>query len=87
MFWMIESYFVRQPIVGRIFIRARPRRRGGPRNRGNRGRKDRWPLLLISGTDDQMWSSTRLSEMVIERLKAHDHPFPYQHLCSRERGT
>jgi pimeloyl-ACP methyl ester carboxylesterase len=38
------------------------------------------PLLLISGTDDQMWPSTRLSEMAIERLKAHNHPFPYEHL-------
>lgn len=38
------------------------------------------PVLLISGTDDQLWPSTRLSEMVIERLKAHDHPFAYEHL-------
>ena len=38
------------------------------------------PVLVISGTDDQMWPSTRLCEMVIERLEAHDHPFPYEHL-------
>jgi len=38
------------------------------------------PVLLISGTDDQVWPSTRFSEMVVERLKAHDHPFPYDHL-------
>lgn len=38
------------------------------------------PVLLISGTDDQLWPSTRLSEMVIERLKAHGHPFPSEHL-------
>ena len=38
------------------------------------------PVMVISGTDDQLWPSTRLSEMVIERLEAHDHPFPYEHL-------
>lgn len=38
------------------------------------------PVLLISGTDDRLWPSTRLSEMAVERLKAHDHPFPVEHL-------
>ncbi len=38
------------------------------------------PVLLISGTDDGLWPSTRLSEMVMERLKAHDHPYPFDHL-------
>lgn len=38
------------------------------------------PVLLISGTDDGLWPSTRLSEMVMERLKAHDHPHPSEHL-------
>ena len=38
------------------------------------------PVLLISGTDDGLWPSTLFSEMVVERLKAHDHPFPFEHL-------
>jgi pimeloyl-ACP methyl ester carboxylesterase len=38
------------------------------------------PVLVISGTDDQMWPSPRFCEMVIERLEANDHPFPYEHL-------
>lgn len=38
------------------------------------------PVLLISGTNDQVWPSTPLSEMVIERLEEHDHPFRYEHL-------
>jgi dienelactone hydrolase len=38
------------------------------------------PMLLISGTDDQVWPSTPLSEMVIERLEEHDHPFRHEHL-------
>ncbi len=44
------------------------------------------PVLLISGTDDRLWPSTRLSEMVIERLKAHEHPFPYEHLSYEGAG-
>jgi pimeloyl-ACP methyl ester carboxylesterase len=38
------------------------------------------PVLLISGTDDQVWPSARFSEMVVERLKAYQHPLPYEHL-------
>jgi hypothetical protein len=44
------------------------------------------PVLLISGTDDRLWPSTRLSEMAIERLKAHDRPFPREHLRYEEAG-
>lgn len=38
------------------------------------------PVMVISGTDDRLWPSTRLAEMVIERLEAHDHPFHHEHL-------
>ena len=38
------------------------------------------PVLLVSGTDDRLWPSTRLSEMVVDRLRAHDHPYPYEHV-------
>ena len=38
------------------------------------------PVLLISGTDDRLWPSTRLSEMAIGRLEAHGHSFPHEHL-------
>jgi len=38
------------------------------------------PVLLISGTDDRLWPSARLSETVVDRLKAHDHPYRYEHL-------
>jgi dienelactone hydrolase len=38
------------------------------------------PLLLISGTDDRLWPSSRLSEIAVERLRRHEHPFPYEHL-------
>jgi dienelactone hydrolase len=38
------------------------------------------PVLLVSGTDDQLWPSTPLCELAIERLRAHGHPFPHEHL-------
>jgi hypothetical protein len=44
------------------------------------------PMLVISGTDDRMWPSTRLCEMVMERLEARDHPFPYEHLRYEDAG-
>ena len=44
------------------------------------------PVMLISGVDDQLWPSTRLSEVAMERLRAHDHPFPYEHLRYEDAG-
>ena len=38
------------------------------------------PLLLLSGTDDRMWRSSRLAQIATERLDAHRHPYPYAHV-------
>ena len=38
------------------------------------------PLLLLSGTDDRMWRSSRLAQIAVERLDAHRHPYPYAHV-------
>jgi dienelactone hydrolase len=38
------------------------------------------PILLVSGTDDQMWPSTQFSEMVMQRLEEHNHPHEGIHL-------
>lgn len=46
----------------------------------------RGPVLLVSGADDRLWPSSRLSEMVIERLEAHGHPYPHEHLRYEEAG-
>lgn len=48
--------------------------------------KTNGPLLLISGQDDQMWASTMFSEMVINRLARHRHPYPYKHLSYEGAG-
>ncbi len=44
------------------------------------------PVLLISGSDDQVWPSSVLSERVIQRLKRFGHPHPDQHLCYEGAG-
>jgi dienelactone hydrolase len=44
------------------------------------------PMLLISGEHDQVWPSSRLSQMAVERLVSHKHPFPYQHLSYNDAG-
>lgn len=38
------------------------------------------PVMLVSGTEDRLWPSTNMGEMVMERLEAHGHPFPCEHL-------
>lgn len=44
------------------------------------------PVLLISGKDDGIWPSTALSEIAIQRLDSHDHPYPYEHLAYENAG-
>src|SRR5882762_33377 len=42
--------------------------------------KTRGPILLVSGTDDQMWPSTAMADIAMRRLEAHHHPYPFRHL-------
>jgi len=44
------------------------------------------PVLLISGQDDQMWPSSQLSEIAIQRLIKHNHPYRYEHLSYPNAG-
>lgn len=44
------------------------------------------PILLISGDDDQLSPSTLMSEMIMDRLREHEHPFPYKHLRYKGAG-
>jgi uncharacterized protein len=83
---MVGSYLGWQPIVGRVFYERALKNEVAMAAAEIAVEKIGGPLLLISGTDDQMWPSTRLSEMAIERLKAHDHPFPYEHLRYKGAG-
>ena len=40
----------------------------------------RGPVLLLSGQDDQFSASTVLSEVAMEHLTRHKHPYPYEHV-------
>jgi dienelactone hydrolase len=42
--------------------------------------RTRGPILLVSGTDDQMWPSAELADIALRRLEAHRHPFPFRHI-------
>lgn len=77
---MMGTFFGRYPVATRIFYERALEDETAVAAASIAVEKINGPVLVISGTDDQVWPSTRLSEMVIERLKAHDHPFPYDHL-------
>jgi len=44
------------------------------------------PILLISSKMDTMWPSEPAADRIMERLREHDFPYPYQHL-SYEYGS
>ena len=44
------------------------------------------PVLLISGTDDQVWPSNLLAEIAARRLRDRGHPFSVEHLSYEGAG-
>lgn len=38
-------------------------------------------VLLISAKNDEMWPSTPMSNLIMQRLKNNDFPFPYEHIA------
>ncbi|MEH2517681.1 dienelactone hydrolase [Bradyrhizobium sp. AZCC 1610] len=46
----------------------------------------RGPILLVSGTDDQMWPSWLLAEIAMNRLKTNSFKFPFHHLKYQGAG-
>lgn len=77
---MTGSFFDGRPVSGRPFYERALAVPMAVRDGSIAVEKINGPVMLISGTDDELWPSTRFSEMVMEKLKAHDHPFPYEHL-------
>lgn len=77
----MTGFFFGEPMaIGHIFYERALENEAAVRAASIAVEKINGPVMVISGTDDQLWPSTRFSEMVIERLEAHDHPFPYEHL-------
>jgi dienelactone hydrolase len=46
----------------------------------------RGPILLVSGTDDQMWPSSVLADIAMRRLQSNGFKFPFQHLKYQGAG-
>lgn len=44
------------------------------------------PILMISGSDDGCWPSETFSNMVAQRLHAHQHRWPVEHLTNPAAG-
>lgn len=44
------------------------------------------PILLLSGKADSMWPSSRMSDLVIQRLDKAKHPYEYRHIAYSNSG-
>jgi uncharacterized protein len=77
---MMGSFFGSPPAIGPIFYERALEDKAAVAAASIAVEKINGPVLVISGTDDRVWPATRFSEMVVERLEAHDHPFTYEHL-------
>ncbi len=44
------------------------------------------PVLLLSGKDDQLWPSSVMADMIIARLKEHNHKYSREHLSYESAG-
>ncbi len=44
------------------------------------------PVLLVSGTDDQMWPSSDLADIAMRRLESKNFKFPFRHLKYQDAG-
>src|SRR5262245_48767564 len=44
------------------------------------------PVLLVSGTDDQVWPSSLLADIAVRRLRDRGHPFAVEHACYEGAG-
>lgn len=48
--------------------------------------KIKGPVLLISGTDDGFWPSSRYSDEIVDTLRASGHRWPYRHFKGEGAG-
>ena len=44
------------------------------------------PVLIVTGSDDQAAPSDIFGDVAMERLKQHNHPHHYEHLCYQDAG-
>ena len=41
---------------------------------------------MTSGRQDLVWPSETHGDLIVERLHAHGHPYPYEHVCYEHAG-
>ena len=73
-------YLLRQPIVLASLYASALRNRAAVERASIPVEKTRGPILLISGGDDQVWPSSQMSQMVVDRLRARGFAHPVEHL-------
>ncbi len=83
---MTGSFFDGSSVSGRPFYERALANRTAVNAATIAVEKIKGPVMLISGTEDELWPSTRFAEMAIERLKAQGHPFPHEHLVYEGAG-
>ncbi len=44
------------------------------------------PILIYTGKEDPMWPSSKMGEMIIERLKENNFPHRYEHIAYENAG-
>jgi BAAT / Acyl-CoA thioester hydrolase C terminal len=77
---LISLIVSRRPIEIRVFYDAAMQNAQAVAGATIAVERTRGPLILLSGTDDGLWPSSRLAQIAMERLKAHRHPYPYAHM-------
>ncbi len=85
-FLITGSLFDGRPVSGRPFYERALAYRAAVNAATIAVERTNGPVLLISGTADELWPSTRFAEMAMQRLRAHDHPFPFEHLRYEAAG-
>lgn len=81
--FMVRSFFrylLRRPIVFASLYATALKNRAAVERGAIPVEKTKGPILLISGSDDQVWPSSQMSQMVVDRLKARDFTYPVEHL-------
>ncbi len=43
-------------------------------------------VLLLSGGDDQLWPSALMGDAIVSRLRAHNHPYRFEHVTFPKAG-
>ncbi len=44
------------------------------------------PILIYTGKEDPMWPSSKMGEMIVERLKENNFPHWYEHVAYENAG-